>query len=297
MSNSRQFRGPRVSVGFLVSMIFAYLDEFGHNGPYVSRDHKRYNTSPVFGLAGFLMPEARVRSFGTCFLQLKQAYLAQDPTRKNKPFHEWEKKGTNLFTAKSITKYPQLRECMFRTINEIESRGGKIIYQGREKIRGDGLKLNPNGLYTTIFADIIRAIDEYCEDIRENFVIVLDQHSARKELLVTASKTMYGNRPTRRMICPPFEVESHLNQQVQAADWIATIKGRIWNSRINSEAFADMAHYETYFSSRIDAMSQNSEVKRRRPPRANRVRKDLPKVETAMEAALTAAGLNASRRP
>lgn len=41
-------------------MIFAYLDEFGHNGPYISRDHKQYNTSPVFGLAGFLMPEAQV---------------------------------------------------------------------------------------------------------------------------------------------------------------------------------------------------------------------------------------------
>ncbi|WP_406871247.1 DUF3800 domain-containing protein (plasmid) [Thioclava sp. 'Guangxiensis'] len=272
-------------MGFRVSMIFAYLDEFGHNGPYVSRNDKRYNTSPVFGLAGFLMPEARVRSFGTCFLQLKQNYLAQDPTRQEKPFHEWEKKGTNFFTAKSITKYPAIRECMFRLIKEINARDGKIIYQGREKIRGDGSGLNPNGLYTTIFSDMIRAIDEYCETIGENFVIVLDQNSVRNELLVTASKTMYGARPTRRMICPPFEVESHLNQQVQAADWIATIKGRIWNSRLDQTAFNDMALYDTYFSERIAQISTNSEVKKRRPPKPKRALK-----ETALGSALTTAG-------
>ena len=36
---------------------FAYLDEFGHIGPYISRTDPRYNDSPVFGLAGFVLPE------------------------------------------------------------------------------------------------------------------------------------------------------------------------------------------------------------------------------------------------
>lgn len=26
---------------------FAYLDEFGHIGPYISRNDKKYNTSPI----------------------------------------------------------------------------------------------------------------------------------------------------------------------------------------------------------------------------------------------------------
>lgn len=30
-------------------VLIAYLDEFGHVGPYVSRDHARHNTHPVFG--------------------------------------------------------------------------------------------------------------------------------------------------------------------------------------------------------------------------------------------------------
>ncbi len=37
-------------------MYFSYLDEFGHDSPFVSRKRPRHNTSPVFGLAGFVMP-------------------------------------------------------------------------------------------------------------------------------------------------------------------------------------------------------------------------------------------------
>ena len=48
---------------------FAYLDEFGHIGPYVSRADPRYKDSPVFGLAGFVRPAAEVRGFGTWFFQ------------------------------------------------------------------------------------------------------------------------------------------------------------------------------------------------------------------------------------
>ena len=49
----------------------AYLDEFGHVGPYVARSDPRHNDSPVFGLAGFVMPADKVRGFGTWFFKRK----------------------------------------------------------------------------------------------------------------------------------------------------------------------------------------------------------------------------------
>ena len=57
-SGSPSFRGPCSGTGLRVLWrlsvtYFAYLDEFGHIGPYVNREHPRYNDSPVFGLAGF----------------------------------------------------------------------------------------------------------------------------------------------------------------------------------------------------------------------------------------------------
>ena len=44
---------------------FAYLDEFGHIGPYLGRTHPRCNDSPVFGIAGLVLPVNEVRGFGT----------------------------------------------------------------------------------------------------------------------------------------------------------------------------------------------------------------------------------------
>ena len=39
------------------SMLYvAYLDEFGHVGPYIAHHDPRYNTHPVFGLGGIVLP-------------------------------------------------------------------------------------------------------------------------------------------------------------------------------------------------------------------------------------------------
>jgi hypothetical protein len=38
-------------------MLLAYLDEIGEPGAFIARDDKRFNTSPAFGYAGFVIPE------------------------------------------------------------------------------------------------------------------------------------------------------------------------------------------------------------------------------------------------
>lgn len=98
-------------------MIFAYLDEFGHSGPFFERGHPRHNASPVFGLAGFLMPERSVRPFASYFLNRKIDLLRPEIEVSGKQAYEWEKKGTNLFTPKSILKYPEIQRSAFRLIN------------------------------------------------------------------------------------------------------------------------------------------------------------------------------------
>jgi hypothetical protein len=250
-------------VGFRVSsVIFAYLDEFGHNGPYYGRDHERYNTSPVFGLAGILLPSESVRSFASFFLKRKTELLAPDIARSNLQPYEWEKKGTNLFTERSITKYPEIKQTAFRLINQIRNWRGRIFYYGREKIRNRN-DLNANGLYKTVLSHSLRQIDSYCAALGENFVVVVDEHSARKELLETAAKTMFGNNPTWQLSSPPFQVESYLNQNIQAADWIATLVGRLWNFKLDPSGFAGYAPYEKYYWTRIHSAATHSTVMER----------------------------------
>ena len=42
-------------------MIVAYLDEFGHVGPYISTMHKKFKDHPLFGYAGIVLPEDAIR--------------------------------------------------------------------------------------------------------------------------------------------------------------------------------------------------------------------------------------------
>ena len=68
---------------------FAYLDEFGHVGPYVSRTDPRHNDSPVFGFAGLVLPVNEVRGFGTWFFRRKCALLRFELERSASAAVSW----------------------------------------------------------------------------------------------------------------------------------------------------------------------------------------------------------------
>jgi len=244
-------------------MLFVYLDEFGHVGPFVHRQDPKYRDSPVFGMAGIILPEKSIRPFSTRFLQLKEQTFSADIERSSHAAYKWEKKGADIFRPKAVEKYPELRQVGFRVLNTLNGLGGRVFYYGREKVAGrtDG---NPNGLYTTIFGHTIRSLDAYANSVGSNFAIVVDEHSARKELLDCAAKTMFGRRPTKKLVSPPFEVESNLNQNIQAADWVAAIVGRMWAYRTQPEQFFDHAKIDAYFGDRIARLATHSRVERRR---------------------------------
>lgn len=88
-------------------MLFvAYLDEFGHVGPYLAHDDPRHNTHPVFGLGGVVLPYPQVRRFSTFFFQLKNRLLEFELSRSGELPAKWEKKGSSLYTIRNIEKYP-----------------------------------------------------------------------------------------------------------------------------------------------------------------------------------------------
>ena len=111
----------------------AYLDEFGHIGPYVSRGDRRYKSSPVFGFAGYVLPADQVRGFGTWFFQRKCELLDFEIRRSGRHPALWEKKGASLYTVTNVTKYRQLRLFTNRLFNKIARLGGFVLYVGVEK--------------------------------------------------------------------------------------------------------------------------------------------------------------------
>lgn len=242
-----------------MSIYFIYLDEFGHIGPFMSRQAKKYNESPVFGLAGIILPEDAIRPFATKFLQLKEYLFEREIKRSGKLASHWEKHGSEIFTPKSVARYPHFRSTGFRILNHVRDCGGRVFYYGREKISGT-TNVHSIGLYTTILSHTIRQLERFGESVNANYIMVVDEHSARRELLITASKTMYGVSPARHMLSPPFEVESHFNQNIQAADWVAAIVGRLWNYELLPDQFADHKDFRKYFWRRVHQVVTHSTV-------------------------------------
>ena len=123
---------------------------------------------------------------------------------------------------------PELRRFTNRLFNKIEGLGGFVFYVGVRKTAAPG-EHNPNRLYARVFLEAIKRIDGYCAedcDPPGEFVLILDEHEQRSALLSEAAKSMYGRRQRRRhLIEPPFHLESHRYQTIQAADWIAGLGG------------------------------------------------------------------------
>ena len=242
----------------------AYLDEFGHIGPFVSRNDPKYNESPVFGFAGYLLPLEEVRSFGTWFFQRKCELLDYEIKRSGKHPALWEKKGAALYTVRNVTKYPELRKFTFRLLNEISKRGGHTFYVGIKKHAAPE-DHRPNQLYIRMLLEAIKRLDEFCAvelTGDAGFMLALDEHEQRSEMLTAASKSMYGTSARRRhLIEPPFHLESHRYQTVQAADWIAGLVGRLGAYWADSHEYSDNKIHRKYFESRLADCSLRSGVR------------------------------------
>ena len=243
---------------------FAYLDEFGHIGPYVARQHPRHNDSPVFGLAGFVLPSEYLRSFGTWFFQRKCELLAFEIDRSGEHPALWEKKGASLYTVTNVTRYVELRKLTNRLFNKIASLGGFVFYVGIKKT-AHPTRHYPNRLYIRVLLEAIRRIDEFCDQDCQptsRFVLMLDEHDQRSALITAAARSMYAKKDRRRcLIEPPFHLESHRYQTLQAADWIAGLVGRLGAAWADPAAYPENEVFRRYFEHRLSRVSRRSGVR------------------------------------
>ncbi len=264
--HARPFRSPRLNVGsrvLMANMYVVYLDEFGHIGPYISRTSGKFSESPVFGLAGLVLPADQVRSFSTWFYQRKCQLLEFEIKRSREHPATWEKKGSSLYTLKNIEKYRELRVFTNRFLKRIAGCGGQVIYVGLHK-QVEVMDHKPLRLYLAVLKEMIKRLNALCEHDQEksDFLIVMDQHQERESLLTEASRAMFDKaNPKRRLIEPPFQVESHRYQTVQAADWICGLIGRLGPYWVSPTEYADSSAVENYFGPRIRQVSIGSGIR------------------------------------
>lgn len=258
-------------------MYIAYLDEFGHIGPFASRSDPKYNTHPSFGLCGVVIPAERARELAMFFFSLKTKMLDFEIQRDGLHAARWEKKGSALLTTRNVTQYPEVRRAMNRILNWITRHDGAVFYAGVEKELGD-VHASTEALYARVLRRSIRNIGRAYPD--QNYMIVLDEQGKvfREKAVAAAGSYMFSNPSGFHLLEPPMQVESHLYQTVQCADWICALVGRLAAYRASTE-FAEFEWAERYFGSRIAAAAtRNSRIS---PRTSNVVQPALPTLDTA----------------
>ena len=242
--------------------LLVYLDEFGHEGPFISKNHPRFKTSPVFGLGGFWIPTDQVRAFSTWFYKLKCWLLSFEIKRDNAVPYTWEKKGSSLFTTKNVLRYRELRNSTFRIINKIEKCGGSIFYVGVKKDL-PAEHHSSKRLYRSVLREAIKRIDQHCDANGHQFFMVLDEkeQTFRREIVKEAAIQMYGSEKRRNLIEPPIQAESHLFQTLQCADWLCGLIGRVATFKVCPEDYPELSWTEKYFRTRLYASAPNSGIR------------------------------------
>ena len=241
----------------------AYLDEFGHIGPYVSRADPQHNDSPVFGLAGLVLPIDQVRNFGTWFYQRKCQLLKFEIERSKTHPSVWEKKGAALYTVRNVEKYRELRLFTNRLFNKIGAVGGFAFYVGQGK-HDPPDDHDANALYRHVLREAIKRIDQHCAaDCRpcEQFLLALDEHDQRSALVTQAAIAMYGADQRRCLVEPPVQLESHRYQTMQAADWIAGLTGRLGSFWKAPDEYSENEIFATYFAARLHRSAVRSGIR------------------------------------
>lgn len=242
----------------------AYLDEFGHIGPFVSREHPLHSTSPVFGLGGFVLPASSVRAFATWFYQLKCRLLRFEIERDAIPAYQWEKKGSALYTTTNVLKYRELRSATFRLFNRITRDGGIVFYVGMQKSYPPP-QHNPKNLYRAVLREAIKRLDQFCSARGAHFQMILDElknlDDFRAQIVAEASIQMFA-QARATMIEPPLQAESHLFQTLQCADWLCGLVGRVACHQVLAQEYGELDWTAKYFTQRLALAAPNSGIRR-----------------------------------
>lgn len=236
-----------------------FLDEFGHIGPYISLDHKRFNTSPVFGVAGFYVHHTRVRDLAHWFYKLKCSSFEEEISESTFHPSAWEKKGNELFTHSRAYKN---KRRAYSVISQVKAEGGRLFFYGMEKpYHPEGL--SAASLYSRILREALIQLEKHFKKKGQVFQVIIDQHNDRSKLMTAASKVMYQSHGVHSLVELPYQVESHLYSTVQMADWIASIIGSIAAGQ-SDPAYKDEYEWaEKYFGQRMRHAATASTVKLR----------------------------------
>ncbi|WP_277424255.1 DUF3800 domain-containing protein [Schaalia sp. ZJ1691] len=255
-------------------MIVAYLDEFGHVGPYMSTQHKKFKDHPLFGYAGIVLPETAIRAFGAKFEQVKARQFRSEIIKTGKHPRRWEKKGAEMFTTGAYNMYPQRVGFITDLADYAKRLNGGIFFYGEKKPIGTQKMTGQSAAERTsgVLTEVVRRLCRYADLHDDHLVIFLDKGGPmpREDAITSLAQFIYASQDPsmKRIVEVPMELESHRYGAMQFADWMCAITSRATHFHFSDsnefswapKVFAEVFGGRTLDESRIWLPSQERPV-------------------------------------
>lgn len=215
------------------TVLIAYIDEFGHPGPFISSDHKKYGHHPVFGFAGFIIPAHNAREFSAYFKRERDALFKPLLEQSESP-NQFEKKGNEFFSTGSMNNNPGYSRVFRSILKKLYRLEGKLFYYGDEKLVGTVKQTDTTSAETAQAAlkESINRICRHAHVANQDVLIIADSitDKTRREMAAQMYAHIYSRSTThiemRRIVEVPLHIESKLNTNIQFADWICAAISR-----------------------------------------------------------------------
>jgi hypothetical protein len=259
-------------------VFLAYLDEFGHIGPFVAVQHPRFNTHPAFGYAGFAIEARNVREFASYFEHLKQDLLAFEITRDGAHPRRWEKKGASLLTSRNMDVYGgEIGPVLRRLARRLARLDGRFVFAGEIKSTGSPAQTGESAADRSArsLRQVILKLSRFADARDEPIMIFMDAVDEKPRLaaVMAAASFIYAAHvpELRRVVEIPMQLESHYYATTQYADWLCALVSRAshfhlvdgsgfgWAPDLLAQCFGSSArHVET---SSIVSASDGAEIR------------------------------------
>ena len=222
-------------------MLLAYIDEIGEPGPYISKDHTKYRTSPVFGYGGFVIPDASARKFGSFFTADKRTVFANELVGVENP-GRWERKGSDIFTADAWEHYRYQIRVFRGLIAKLAEQGGAVFFYAEQKERGTRKQVGVSSeeRESTAMQETVNRLCRHAERHDQNILIMMDQINEKQraarvsEIYAHIFARAKEFPEMRRAVEPPMHIDSALSSNIQFADWVAAAVGRAMDYQLES---------------------------------------------------------------
>jgi|GEM_PF-5008545 len=239
-------------------MLLAVLDEFGHEGPYISADDPKHSSSPVFGYCGFIIPEHKVENFVEDFQKIKASH--PNIAKYHNDNSRAEIKGSEVFTGNAFEKITSSKKQRnftrfgVRLCYALKDADARIAFYGVKKYNPKQ-GLSSVNLHQKTLKRCQKLIEAYSEEIRDesqkydsDYIIIVDEHNNNKHRV----KAIEADRKIKQHyyagLCDTIcQGTSSYSQLIQAADWLAAILGKIAAFR-TSEEWEKYLPYDSYFA-------------------------------------------------